>query len=623
MKRRILLGLALLTVLLLVLLAYVALPARDDLQQARDILSGPLEELTDEKVSEAKASIDDALGRLRGIPARVLGLVPVAGNNLRAVEAVADRIPPVLDAGLRLKNEVEKLEKGGVFRQGRVRVDALAELRAPLEEEVDALGSLEQELNENRSGYLWPPMWDTFDDLLYEVTNLREDSEGLAGVLDSLGPMLGAGSKRRTYLTLLMNNAELRGAGGILTGIGTLTASNGRLETSGFTSVHALRTEKPHKVPVPEDFERFRLYGANDTSLFLNTTYSPDVPDVALVAARMYERVTGIETEGAIAVDPRGVAALMPTDAELRVPGSKTTVSTDELAEFIYSDAYEVFTDQQERRDAILEVGTKAFETILDADLDDQEDLQRVADAFKGGHLRVVSFDEDEQAALDAVEASGDFESGRLDSVHVAVQNRGGASGIGSKMDYWTSRAVAHTCEMTAEEALECVTSVTITNDAPKGLPDYVTGGADPYGLIRAFVEVFVPATAEVTGVERDGDTTPLVVERQEDRTSLGMSTSIPRGGRTRIEAAYTLPLSDAYSLLATPQPLSSDAEIEVALRLPTDWTVRGPGRWEDDIFRYEGTFDEPLSISAAPANRTGLPAFWESLKRFWSEPLF
>ena len=50
---------------------------------------------------------------------------------------------------------------------------------------------------------------------------------------------------------------------------------------------------------------------------------------------------------------------------------------------------------------------------------------------------------------------------------------------------------------------------------------------------------------------------------------------------------------------------------------------MRGPGRWEDGIFRYEGTFDETLLISAAPADRTGLPALWESLKNFWSEPLF
>ena len=622
MKKRILLGLTLLIVLLLGLLAYVALPARNDLVQARTILSGPLEDLTEENVRDAKASIDSALGRLRSIPARILGFVPVAGRNLEAVEAVAERIPPALDAGLRLKNEVETLEKGGLFSNGRVRVEALTRLRAPLAEEIDALDALEQELTENRTGYLWPSTWESFDNLLYEVTNLREDSQGLAGVLDSLAPMLGTGAKR-TYLTLLMNNAELRGAGGILTGIGTLTAEDGRLETSGFTSVHALRTERSHDVPVPEDFERFRIYGANDTSIFLNTTYSPDVPDVGLVAARLYERVTGIETQGAIAVDPRGVAALMPADAELRVPGSKVTVTTDELADFIYSDAYEVFTDQQERRAAILEVGTKAFETILDADLDDQEDLERVADAFKGGHLRVVSFDDEEQAVLDGVDASGDFQAQELDSVHVAVQNRGGATGVGNKMDYWTERAVAHRCQMSSDDEMECVTTVTIGNVAPRGLPEYVTGGDKPYGLMHTFVEVFVPAVAEVTGVERDGGETPLVMERQADRKSLGMSTSIPRGEKTEIEVAYTLEVDEGYSLRATPQPLSADAGIVVELELPADWTVRGPGRWEDGIFRYEGTFDEPLSVTAAPADRTGLPALWDSLKRFWSEPLF
>ena len=622
MKKRILLGLALLIVLLAVLTAFVALPTRSDLIEAQNILSGPLDDLSDDKVRSARAAIQRALDRLDGIPARIVGVVPIVGHNLDAVESVAEAIPPALDAGLRLKDAADTLEKGGVFENGRVRVEAISGLRGPLEAEEAALADLEEELTAGRSGYLLPPTWDAFDDLLHEVAELRDDTAGLADVLDSLAPMLGVQGKR-TYLTLLMNNSELRGAGGILTGIGTLTADNGRLETSGFTSVHALRTEKRSRVPVPEDFERFRLYGANDTSIFLNTTYSPDIPDVALVAARMYEKVTGTKTDGAIAIDPRGVAALMPTDGEIKVPASDVTVKTDELADFIYSDAYEEFTDQQQRREAILEVGTKAFETILDADLDDKEDLQRVADAFKGGHIRFVSFDKQERAALDAVDATGDLAVDETDSVYVAVQNRGGAFGVGSKMDYWTSRSVAHGCEMGPEEVMSCVTRVTITNNAPKGLPTYVTGGAKPYGTNKMFLEVFIPGDAEVTGVELNGQETDLVLEDQEGRTSLGTSTAVHRGEKTQMEVAYTVAAEDGYSLLATPQPLTADAEIKLALGLPEDWTVRGPGRWEDGIFRYEGTFDETLSIDAAPADRTGLPAFWDSLRRFWSEPLF
>jgi hypothetical protein len=599
------------------------LPVANKLRTARDLLRQPANELRDEEGRLAIDLLDEVHARVTSVPARLIGWVPVVSANLDAMEAVSGRVPPVIRRALDLRASAEELADSGVLRGGRVDLDVITKIRPSLAASSEALSDLRVELEENRGGGLAPPVWTAVDDLVYEVSEIEKDVRAMGELLDVTGNMLGAEGER-TYLVLLMNNAELRGAGGILTGIGEMTASDGKLSISGFKSIHKLRTEKKQEVPVPEDFERFSIYGANDTSLFLNATYSPDVADVGLVSSRLYEEITGTKTDGALAIDPRGIAALMPEDAEVRVPRTDVTVSTDELPDFIYSDAYAQFDDQAARRDAILGAGERAFDVILDSGLSDQADLERAADAFAGGHIRVVSFEEDERTALDAVDASGDLEEIDGDSLLVTVQNRGGAPGIGSKMDFWEHRSISHGCEMASVERMYCVTSVSIRNEAPTGLPAYVTGSDKPYGRINDFVEIYVPEEAEITGLSRNGEEVGVAIEEQADRVSVGLSVGIDRGETSEVQVGYTLPFDhNGYSFQATPQPLVRDASIELTLGLPLDWTVRGPGRWEDDTFRYRGTLDRTLSVKAAPSGRSGFAALWESLTKFWNEPLF
>jgi Protein of unknown function (DUF4012) len=633
-KKRILLGLALLVLLLIVLSLVVLIPTRNDLTRARKAFGGPLNRLTDERAEEAKQDIESALSRLDGFSGKILGAVPVMGTNLDAIEGVSEAVLPAIDAGLELKTKADEIEDDGVLSEGRFQLESFAELEAPLAEQVDTLTALEEELEAQKSSSLWPSLWETFTDLHYDIRTIREDADSLRLILEEIDSMLGAEGKR-TYLILLLNNAELRGAGGALTGVGTITADDGELKLGDFTSVHALRTAKHKTVDVPKDYERYNIYEANDAATWINASYSPDVVDSATVAARLYEKVTGTKTHGAIAVDPRGIAALMPGDTEIDVPKIDETIETDDVADFVYSDAYEEFDDQQERRAAILEVGARAFAEILDADLDDQDDLERVADAFGAGHIRFISFDPKELRALNTVNATGSVPDLKSDGVLVAVQNRGGAAGIGSKMDYWADRKVTHGCSLEAgeavlegtgtqtEEAMKCVTRVELTNDAPEGLPAYVTGKVEPYALMRSLVEVYVPAAAKVTGLTRNGEPIGRITGNEGNWQSSGIYVEIPLGETAVVEIVYALPLEGDYSLEMLPQPLARDASVELALKVPRDWTVRGPGRWEDSIYRFRGEFDQAMTVKAFPTERKGLSAFWESLGDFWNDPLF
>ena len=49
----------------------------------------------------------------------------------------------------------------------------------------------------------------------------------------------------------------------------------------------------------------------------LNTTVSADLPDVAEVSARIYERLTDVQVDGVLQVDPHGLAGLMKPGSEV------------------------------------------------------------------------------------------------------------------------------------------------------------------------------------------------------------------------------------------------------------------------------------------------------------------
>ncbi|HYU56511.1 MAG TPA: DUF4012 domain-containing protein [Actinomycetota bacterium] len=621
MRRRVLLAVAGAVVVVAALAALVAARTGTELAAARRLLDASVEDVGAADLREAGVHLRNARNRLHGPAALLLRAVPVLGTNLRALDAAAAAAIPALDTALEVRGAVDRIQAEGLVTGGTVNLGAIAGLRAPLGREVEALAGLESEAADRKSGWLLPPVWDALDGLQRRAHDLRRSTEGLGRLLELAPRMLGQDTPRR-YLVVLINNAELRGGGGLLAGVGTVIARDGRLRVGRLYQAEELQTVPPETVPAPTEYERrFGPYQAN-TTLWKNTTFSPDVPDDALVAARLFEHVTGTATEGAIVVDPRGLAALLPPDAALPIPGLDHPLGRDEFADFVYSEAYRRFTDERERRASILAAGGAAFEAILGGGLLSEEGLGAAGVALAGGHLRIVSFEAAEADVLEALGVSGRLESPEGDSLLVTVQNFGGGGREGSKMDFWARRQVEQACSLAPGEDARCATTVRLRNVAPSGLPRYVAG--TPYGLLRSYLETYVPEDAEVIGVVLDGEPAAHQVEPQAGRVAIGVYVEVPPGGTAEVEVRYVLPGSgQTYSLVALPQPLVRDADLLLALRLPRDWEVIGPGAWDGDVWRYRGGFAGPVGILAGPDQRSGIPRIWDALTDFWRGPLF
>ena len=599
------------------LTAWVVVPVAARLRDVQEVIAESDTDLQGRQLAGARADLGAARDRLQSLPAKVLRFVPLVGANLDAVGSVTEALIPVVDTAAKLERTSRGFREGGFLAGGRFRTEELSALSGPLADEVVALQQLEIAARDSMTGAVLPPVWDRLATIADRAAELRRRLDDAATLVRRAPRLLGVGEPRR-YLVMLVNNAELRGAGGILAGIGTLRFVDGRLELEKMYSVHDLDVEPRITVPAPRTYaRRFAQFEAN-TTLFLNTTYSPDVPDVATVAARLFERVTGKRTTGALILDPRGLAALLDEDAQLQLE-NLGDVSAGDVPRVVYSDAYDAFTDQIQRREAILDLGVAAFARFVEDGIP-ENGIEAIGDAVAGRHLGFVSFDPVEGKALAGVGAAHDLPTVTGDTLLVTAQNFG-YQDEGTKLDYWVDRTTLHSCELEPEVAT-CATTVRLENKAPKGLTTFVAG--KPYGLLRSYIEIYVPRSAQLDEVRVDGGAADFRPDPHDDMLSLGVYVEIPRTESVEVSAFYRLPLGDrGYHLVATPQPLARDAELSISVGIPDGWSATGPGTVRDGVVRVSGAFDSPVEITVGPGDRAGLSAVWERLSSFWNEPVF
>lgn len=618
MKARIVWILLGLTVAATGLSAYVMASAAIDIAAARRALTGGSLRLERAQMDNARRHLEQAEKTFESLPARAVGWLPVVKQNFSALQGIAEESLPVVEAAGDLSGAMEGLDSTSLFEDGTVEIGLLEALEEPLRAQTLALSGLVDELRLRRNGWLLPPVWSELDRLLDQAEELRSSAETGANLVAVAPAMLGD-SGPRTYLVALMNNTELRGSGGILSGVGSLTVRKGRVSLGEFEHYKELAGPAPfQRVSAPMDFRRnFGTYKA-DTTRWVTATSSPDLPDVATVTRALFEIATETKTDGVIFVDPRGLAAMLPPAATLRVPTTDSSLTPAQVPSYVYQEAYkELGGGDPRRRESLINIGEAAFDLVLERGFGRPGLLRSMAETAAGGHISMVAFAPDEAKALEDAGLDRDLGGPEYDGVLVTVQNIGG-----NKLDSYARRKIHHSCHIDGEAASRCETTVTLTNKTPLGLTPYEYQYR-PYGLFKNVLEIYVPANADLQSVEV-GDKREDYFDHPEDGyRSVGVPIELPRGESTTMRVAYELPAENDYTLEVIPQPLVVDASVEIELAIPSKWDVDGPeGLSRQDAIRWEGKLDRRLLFKAGSSERSGLAALWEGLGHFLREPL-
>jgi hypothetical protein len=617
-NRRIVLALLGLFVVVIALSGYVAVSAALDIVAAKRALTGGSLGLERSRVEDARDHLTQATKTLESLPARAVRWLPVVKQNFDALRAVAKSSLPIVDAAGTLREAMDEVEAAGIMNDGVVELGLVETVEAPLRVQASALSDLVDDLEIHRNGWLVPPLWSRLDRLLDEVRGISAATQTAADLVALVPSMLGD-AEERTYLVALMNNTELRGAGGILSGVGSVTARAGRLSLGDFHHYRELAGEPPYqRVVAPKDFrENFATYGA-DTTRWVTTTSSPDLPDVAAVARRLFELTSDTKTDGVIFVDPRGLAAMLPPAANLRVPSTDKFLTPAEVPRYVYQDAYrELGGAVPRRRESLIDLGQAAFEVVLERGFTRPATLRSMAEAAAGGHISIVAFAPAESRALEDAGLNRELGSPEYDGVLATVQNIGG-----NKLDSYARREIHHACRINGEAPARCETTVSLANKTPLGLTPFEYQ-YQPYGMFRNVLEVYVPNRADLLSVEVGGEPEDFFEHPEDGYRSVGAFVELPRGERTSMSVTYELPAADGYTLEVIPQPLVIDASLRVDLAIPSRWEVDGPeGLRRGDTARWEGKLDRKLLFEAGSSERSGLAGLWEGVGHFLGEPL-
>jgi hypothetical protein len=441
--------------------------------------------------------------------------VPWAGRTLRTSGGLARAVDDLAgDALPALARAAEDLTYDELRPAGdRIALGPLAASREPLERVRDSVARTEARVRALSTGLVLGPVRTARSDLLAQLESLRGSASAAALAARIGPPMLGRDGTRR-YFVAILNNAEMRGSGGLLGAYGILEARDGRLKLRELGTNADLRNTTPEPaVALDADFvARYRRFSAD--SFWLNSNMSAHFPDAAAIWTALWAKQhKGERLDGAIAVDPVALSGILRATGPARLDDG-SSVDADNVVRLTESEAYVRFGKDNRARDAyLLAVARASYRRLTSGEGDAGDLFSALGGAAGQRHLQVASGDAAEEAALATTPLAGVLPSEPGPFLEVVTQNAGG-----NKLDYHVERAVTY---RRVDRATVEVT-VRLRNVAPPGLPPYVTGRLDLPGRTapvpgqqHEYVSVYASLGAGLRGATLDGAEVALESERE------------------------------------------------------------------------------------------------------------
>lgn len=496
-RRRALVALGVLVVAAVLVWGYVAvsllLEARERAERGRDALQSltdadPLDaDLEEVRDDLALASVDVAAARER-LASPVLAPLrplPVIGRQLASARALAVTAELVLTT---IAPAVERVvEARAAGSEAGERMELLAALDGDLTRVDEVLGDLDLGPDEA----LIAPLADARYQASVQLADLALSIGDALTVVQGLRAFLEDSS----YLILAANPAEMANAGGMFLSVGGLETVDGELDLDEFRHSSELFPVAAQPIDDPDVAARWgHLFPAND---FRKLNLSPRFASYAgPQGLEMWEAVTGERPDGAIAVDPMVVQALLEVVGPVEVEGRP--YDADTILSYALAGQYEEFDDgvaQEERRELVAAIARAAVNAMGERSWDPLELIRTLRPTAEGRHLLAYSEDPLQQAMWSTIGVDGEVSGDEL-MVNLA--------GLGAhKLDPFVSLSVTGGVDAAASRL---VLDVEITNATPPGISEFADGVPSAFGAESGTyigrLAVFTPGTTEGVTVD-------------------------------------------------------------------------------------------------------------------------
>jgi hypothetical protein len=207
-----------------------------------------------------------------------------------------------------------------------------------------------------------------------------------------------------TYLVLALNEDELRGGGGFITGVGEFVIRNGEIASMQFTDSYFA---DDFSLPYPDAPAPFSQFMNIDLWVFRDSNWSPDFPTSARQAIALYRPPESVTPAGVVAINQYAAASIIDVVGPLRIPGDPTMVTSETLVEYMrnawspenFDNTYEW---GQQRKSFLGDLTKAALQKIESGSVDWTNLLRVTVQLIEQRHIQIYMENEDTEVFLEA-----------------------------------------------------------------------------------------------------------------------------------------------------------------------------------------------------------------------------
>lgn len=494
-------------------------------------------ELLDEYTSRARANTDGPRWWLAA-------QVPVLGRNVDAVRTVARELDQISDEVLPGVVDLADKVQLETFRpqDGRINLEEVAAAAPVLVTADDVLSEGNREVGAFDVDGLVGPLQGPMRSLQERFDRTAVAASAANDAAKLMPTMLAADGEERTYLLIILNNAEVRSLGGMPGSFAEISTQGGKIEMGEQGGTLDIRTLA--KPPVEMTKAERSIFQNTTATDIRNTGIHPDFPRAAELAAGIAGKRWKEKYDGVVAVDPVALGYMLNGLGPIDV-GDGLTIDANNAVSTLLNLVYLKYPTEPLKQDDVFE---NAARRIFDATVAGTGNSVAVIRALVRGvsERRVMLWSRDE-AEQKRIQSSGianalDSGSGRP-QVDVFVND----GGMG-KMTYYLGMGTKVQSEQCLDgDAQELRTTTTLTSNAPptaRSLPPSIVGlgQAVRIGNMLIGVMIFGPQGGEITSMTVDGQRAPVGGAEFDDRPVAKVARELPPGQSSVIVTTMKTP---------------------------------------------------------------------------------
>lgn len=375
------------------------------------------------------------------------------------------------------------------------------------------------------------------------VTTLTE----FRPIIEKMPEIAGATGQAKKYLILFQNDNELRPTGGFLTAYAVITLEDGVVTPNSSDDIYELDKRFNKKIPIPEELGKYltteKYWNLRDMNI------SPDFKKSMQQFMENYYQVNTEELDGVIAVDTELLTNLVKIVGPIEVPGYGTFSAENDphcdCPQIIYA-LSEIITRPtpyiREDRKGVLGPLMRAILTKLySSPRTYMADLFTAGlDAVKGRHLQVELFKDEDQQAVEAINAGGRMQAKNGVEDFMAIID---ANLAGAKSNLFINYEVLQ--EISAPENGKITKTVTVTykNNRKADNCNLEAGLLCLNSTLKDWFRLYVPTGAEL--IEAQGFTQDVKSYEEDGFTVFDGYFTLEPLAQAKVKLTYTVPYND------------------------------------------------------------------------------